>query len=144
MIDPAPIIAQIKSLNLFAHVGGAAQLMAVAAGHAPGDGPNAYVVPLADRPDIPRGPGGPQVVTASFAVQIMIRRINDIAGEAAMAKLFPIQRALHKGMMGWVPVAGCEPLWWSGAGLSDLATSALWWQEVFTTRYGIFPTIPGF
>jgi hypothetical protein len=141
MIDPELAMAQLKSLNLFRVVGGAAELAELKQpGKALGDGPNAYVVPLSDEPQPPRSEGGPQPMVTSFGVVIMVRRHGDALGQKTMNALRPLRVQLLSGLLGWSPSTGFGKLFYRGGHLSDFTTAALWWQDDYACHCGIAPT----
>ncbi len=140
MIDPELIIARVKSLSLFAVVGGAAEAAALMkSASARGDGPNAYVVPMADDAQPPKAAGGPQPSLTTVGVMIMVRRHGDASGEMAMNRLYPLRQALRTGMAGWPPADGFQPMFWRGGRLLDFDTASLWWLEEFSSRSAFFP-----
>ena len=142
MIDPDLVITQLTSLGLFALVGGAAEVATLMEpGKALGEGPNAYVVPLAEEPQPPKSAGGPQVVVGTIGVVMMVRRHGDALGGRTMNRLTPLRRALRAGLLGWSPEAGIDPLFFRGGRLLHFEPTALWWQDDFSARYGIAPTI---
>lgn len=142
MIDPEVVIAQVKSLklgpvNLFKMVGGAADYAATQEpGHAMGDGPNAYVVPMADDNQPPKSPNGPQVGVSGVGVVIALTKRGDLLGRKSLDALFPLRQQLIKGLGTFVPAPGYWPLYWRGGRLLDFKTGSIWWLDEFATHYG--------
>ena len=142
MIDHDLIIAYLQGKGIFRLVGSAADAAAtMKPGATLGDGPNAYVVPLADNPRPPTVPGGPQSVISTFGVVIMVRSRGDALGGATMATLTPLQQSLHGVLHGWQPAPQFGRLWLGGGRLVDFTANALWWMEEFSSNYGVIPDI---
>lgn len=141
MIDPAQVIARIQTLSQFRLVEGAAELATLLDPTKPviGDGPNAYVVSMAEEPQPPKSAGGPQVLVSTFGVVIMVRRRGDALGAKTMNKLRPLHLALQGALLGWIPDTGFDPLFYRGGRLLHFEPSALWWQDDFSSRCGIAP-----
>jgi hypothetical protein len=146
MIDLKPVIQRLKDARkadgttLFRVVGGAVGYAAATKpGQALGDGPNAYVIPVADLPTTAPADGGPQVVQSEFQVQIFLRLHGDAAGFAKEEELLALEDALLKTLLGWRPAPYLGRLVLSRAGLSDFRDQELWWGMVFRTTYGLSP-----
>lgn len=140
MIDAELIIARLQQAGRFKLVGGAAEVAAAMdTGQALGDGPNAYVVPLADDPATPPSPGGPQLVVSTFGVIVMVRRFGDAIGQVTMNRLQALEDPLLDCVMGWSPAPCFDPCWWRGGKLLSFQSASLWWMYEFATRVGISP-----
>jgi hypothetical protein len=139
MIDHQAAIDRIQALGIFTVVGGATKAAALMAGNVPlGVGPEAYVIPMADRPGAPHGESLPvQMVSSHFGVAMMVRVAGDAGGASGLAKIEQLQRDLRAGLMGWVPSPGYAPLFLGGANLLDFQPQALWWLEEFVSNSGV-------
>jgi hypothetical protein len=139
MIDHQTAIDRITSLGLFKNVGGAAKGAALMDGKLPlGDGPEAYVIPMADSPGQAHGQASPvQMMSCHFGVALMVRISGDAGGASGLAKIEQLQRDLRKGMMGWTPAPGFSPLILGGGRLLDFQPQALWWLEEFISNCGL-------
>jgi hypothetical protein len=149
MIDLKPVIERLQEATkadgskLFRLVGGSINYAAAAKpGHTLGDGPNAYVLPLADMPVTAPANGGPQVVQSEFMVQIFLRLHGDAAGFAKEAELLMLEEKVLKTLLGWQPAPYLGRLVLSRAGLSDFRDQELWWGMVFRTTYCLVPANP--
>ena len=137
MIDPQVVITQITTLNIFKKVGGSADYAAThETGHVIGDGPNAYVVPLADDNQPPASPGGPQMAMSGIGVIIVLTKRGDLTGEKSLDALLPLRRQLQAGISKFSPFPGAWPLFSRGGRLLDFKTGSLWWMDEYFTRYG--------
>jgi len=146
MIELKPVILRLQAAaktdgaKLFRLVGGAISYgAATKPGHALGDGPNAYVLPVADMPSAPLADGGPQVVQSEFMVQIFMRLHGDAAGFAKETELLALEDQVLKTLLGWRPAPYLGRLGLSRAALSDFRDQELWWGMVFRTTYGLSP-----
>ena len=144
MIDLKPVILRLRvatksdGSKLFRHVGGSINYAAATKpGQALGDGPNAYVLPIADQPQAAASDGGPQVVQSEFMVQIFLRLFGDATGFAKEDELLLLEESLLKTFLGWRPAPHLGRLALSRAGLSDFKDQELWWGMVFRTTYAI-------
>ena len=149
MIDLKPVIVHLQNATksdtdkakLFRLVGGSISYAAATKpGHALGDGPNAYLLPLADMPVTAPADGGPQVVQSEFMLQIFLRLYGDASGFAKEAELLMLEDRVMKTLLGWRPEKYLGRLVLSRSGLSDFRDQELWWGIVFRTTYALIPT----
>jgi len=147
MILLQPVIERLQAVTdangakLFRVVQGSISYAAATkAGAALGDGPNAYVLPLADLPNPAQSDGGPQVVVSQFQVQIFIRLHGSVHGFAKELELVDLENRVLASLLGWAPGTNLKRLTLARSGLSDFRDQELWWGMVFQTRYGIQPT----
>lgn len=144
MIDPDLVIAHLQTLSLFKVVGGAAEAAALmGTGQAVGEGPNAYVVPMADDAAKPASQGGPQRVTGTFGVLLMVRRHGDALGQKTMNRLRPLRMQLLTGMLGLQLAPELQPCWWRGGRMHDFTKESLWWLDEYAADYGVAPALFG-
>jgi hypothetical protein len=140
VIDHDLAIARLKVLGLFKSVGSAADAARAMSGQlAIGDGPAAYVVPIADHPAPPRSEGGAQAAVVTFGVLMMVRQASDPSGVGGLEKIKQLQAALHAGLLGWDGLPGFTPIWSAGGHVLEFQPAALWWLEEFSTNTGIAP-----
>ena len=140
MIDHSLVIARLAATGLFKQLGGAAEATAAMAGTVPiGDGPAAFVVPIADHPDRPLTDSGIQAAVVTFGVLVMIRKASDPLGATALDPLKQLQNGLHASLLGWDGLDGFSALWWSGGRILELQPGALWWLEEYSASTGIAP-----
>ncbi|BAE50576.1 phage tail terminator protein [Paramagnetospirillum magneticum] len=151
MIDLDPVntrIADIKTAGnkkRFLVVGDAiGYAAATKKGAMLGDGPNAYVLPVADLPAAIPPEGGPQGVYSEFKVMIFKRLFGNATGTGVNKELIAIEKDLLATLLGWSPNENLGPITFAGAGLADFADGELWWGMTFRTTYGLMPTIRSF
>lgn len=140
MIDHDLAIARLQALGLFKSVGSAADAARAMSGQTPiGDGPVAYVVPIADNPAPPRAEGGPQAAVITFGVLMMVRQASDPNGMGGLEKIKQLQASLQAGLLGWDGLPGFTPIWSAGGRVLEFQPAALWWLEEFSTNTGLAP-----
>ena len=151
MIDLDPVIERIKAIKT---TGDKKRFLVVedAIGYAAatrkgavlGDGPNAYVLPVADLPGSIPANGGPQGVYSEFKVMIFQRLFGNATGTRVSKTLIAIEKDLLAHLLGWSPEDHLGPLVFAGGGLADFADGELWWGITFRTNYGLMPTMRSF
>lgn len=132
-----PIIDRLTAqATAFRSIEGALELAALEEpGKTPGQGPNAYVVPLAED-------GGPnrmativsQAISVRFGVVIMVRRHGDPRGTKKAADLAALRQSVTDALVGWQPSPNHEPVLFGRGRLSDIRGGALWWMDEYTTE----------
>lgn len=137
MIDPEVVITQIGTLGLFKIVGGAAAFAEMQKpGAVMGDGPNAYVIPMADQAQPPKSPGGPQTAVSGVGIVLAITKRGDLHGRKSLDSLRPVRLQLAAALAKFSPGPGMWPLFWRGGHLLDFQTGSLFWVDEFATQYG--------
>ena len=149
MILLSPVIERLRGVkgagghSLFRLVEGSISYAAATkAGSALGDGPNAYVLPLADMPEPATANGGPQMVVSQFQVQLFIRLHGSVHGFEKEVQLVDLEERVLNSLLGWSPGPDLYRLSLARAGLSDFSGQELWWGMAFATRYAIMPNNP--
>jgi len=137
MIDLAPIIDRLSASGLFAQVGGAADYAAAASGLATGDGPFCFIVPMEVSASPPDYSGGPQVVSDTFGILMMIRPRGDAQGRMVM-DVRPLSAGVSANLLGWSPAPGIDPIFMRSGGLHDFSANGLWWLDTFTCKTTIW------
>lgn len=146
MIDLDPVNARIADIKTagnkkrFLVVGDAiGYAAATKKGTVLGDGPNAYVLPVADLPATIPAIGGPQNVYSEFKVMIFLRLFGNATGARVNKTLLALEKDLLAALLGWSPEDHLGPLVFAGGGLADFADGELWWGMTFRTTYGLMP-----
>lgn len=147
MIDLDPVVERIKAITVpagqkrFLRVEDAlGYAAATKPGAALGDGPNAYVLPLADQAKTVPDQSLPQMIHSEFQVQIFLRLFSNPTGHGINKTLIDMEMRLQGALLGWSPGDGMGGVVFVRGGLSDFRNSEMWWGMTFRTNYGQAPS----
>jgi len=118
-------------------VAGAADLAALLGGAIRAT-PAAWVVPLAESGGANELIGAlHQQLTVTVGVVVACRNVADATGDAAIAELTDLRRAVREALLNWTPadLPGGEPFRFLRGGLLSFANAIVWWQDQFQVRY---------
>ena len=95
-----------------------------------------WVIPLAEQAE-PNAlvTGVRQRITGTVGVIIAVRQLRDATGRAALDALDPVRDAVRTRLVGWVPVAGHDPVIRGHGALLDFTHRVLWWRDEYTSAW---------
>lgn len=131
-----PVIDRLKAQTAgLKAIGGAADLDAALAGSVLL--PSAFVIPLTDRSEALEHTGAyDEWDRCEFGVLLAVSNLRDPRGEAALAALEPVRRAVRSALAGWAPdeeTGECIGRT-SGRLLRLDGDGRLWWIDQFAVR----------
>lgn len=130
------IIDRLAALPELKLVAGAAEFQAASASN-PKAAPAAYVFLLSEAAQ-PNSLGNVAVlqrVQAQIGVSIAVRNLADAQGAASGQDIQAVRQAIKTSLLGWQPLAGCEPLERTSSDLLTFRDGYMWWQDAYTTAY---------
>jgi hypothetical protein len=76
-----------------------------------------------------------QEIDVTLAVVLVVRHVGDTLGAAAGVDMDSLRAAVLAALMGYVPLAGYDPLARRKSSLLAFRDGHMWWQETWSTRY---------
>lgn len=84
---------------------------------------------------------GTQIVsqrcTEEFGVVSVVKSVRSISGEDSIDLLQAVRAPLFAALHGYVPTPDCDPIEARRGRVLDFKDGALWWLDLFVTRYEI-------